>query len=391
MPIVTAYNPLPISFTHGKGIWLYDEKGNSYIDSFSGIAVTGLGHAHPDVTKTICEQSKKLIHTSNMVEIPEQQKLAEKMTTVCGFNEAFFNNSGAEANETAIKIARLFGHKKGINTPSIIVMEGAFHGRTMGTLSASGSRKVRAGFDPLLPGYVRAPYNDIEAIKNIATNRDDVVAVMLETVQGESGINIADKKYLNQIFKLCHENDWLLIFDEVQTGNARLGALYDFMNLGIKPDVLTTAKGLGNGMPIGACLMGLRASDLIKPGNHGSTFGGNPLATSTALTVLNVIEKDKLCEKVQTNSPLFIDKLRKTLTGHKLVKEIRGRGYMIGIELTQPCANLRLDAIKNGLLLNIAAEKVIRLLPPLIIEADELDLLHDKLVASIDDFSKKIN
>lgn len=391
MPIVTAYNPLPISFTHGKGIWLYDDKGRAYLDSFSGIAVTGLGHAHPEVINTIREQAQKLIHTSNMVEIPEQQQLAEKMIKACDLKQAFFNNSGAEANETAIKVSRLFGHKKGINTPSIIVMEGAFHGRTMATISASGSRKVRAGFDPLLPGFVRAPYNDIEALKTVASNRDDIVAIMLETVQGESGINIADENYLNAIAKLCNEKDWLLIFDEVQTGNGRLGALYDFMNLAIKPDILTTAKGLGNGFPIGACLMGERASDLIKPGNHGSTFGGNPLASSTALTVLNVIERDKLCEKVNANSSVFVDKLKKSLSGHKLVKEIRAKGYMIGVELTEPAADLRLIGLQNGLLLNIAAEKVIRLLPPLIIEPDELELLHDKLVTSIDQFASKLN
>lgn len=389
MSLITTYNPLPISFTHGKGIWLYDKNNNAYLDSFSGIAVNGLGHAHEDIVKTISEQAAKVIHTSNMVQIPEQEELARKLTQICSLEQAFFNNSGAEANETAIKIARLYGHQKGIATPSIVVMQGAFHGRTMATITASSSRVVRAGFEPLVPGFVRAPYNDIQALKTIALNREDIVAIMLETVQGESGINPAEDKYLQEIKELCENEGWLLIFDEVQTGNGRLGNMYDCLNHKITPDILTTAKGLGNGMPIGACLMGGKACDLITVGKHGSTFGGNPLATHTALSVLNVIERDKLCEKVNTQSPVFINTLKNALKDHKMVKEIRGKGYMIGIELTENATEMRNIALNNGLLLNIAAQKVLRLLPPLIINEEELEILFEKLMLSLEQFTQE--
>lgn len=389
MSLITAYNPLPISFTHGKGVWLYDKDNNAYLDSACGIAVTGLGHAHPDVVRAITEQAKKLLHTSNMVEIPEQIALAKKLTDICNMEQAFFNNSGAEANETAIKISRLFGHKKGIETPSVIVMEGAFHGRTIATLSASGNRKVRAGFDPLLPGFIRAPYNDIEALKTIASNREDIVAVMLETVQGESGVNLADENYLHEVANLCHMHDWLLIFDEVQTGNGRLGSMYDCLNLKITPDVLTTAKGLGNGVPIGACLMGGKALDIITPGSHGSTFGGNPLATHVGLTVLEVIERDKLCEKVKKQAPVFMNSLKDALKEFDNIKEIRGKGFMIGIELTENASELRKIALQHGLMINVAAEKVIRLLLPLIITDEELEILLERLVKSLRQFKDK--
>ena len=386
MPLITTYNPLPITFTHGKGIWLYDEKGAKYLDSFSGIAVSGLGHAHPDVTRTIQEQAAKLIHTSNAFHIKQQEKLAEKLTSLTSMEQAFFSNSGAEANECAIKIARLYGHKKGIETPSIIVMDGAFHGRTMATLTASGSRKVQAGFEPLLPGFVRAPFNDISALKTIATNRDDVVAVMVEPIQGEGGIIAADPSYLKDLANLCEKNEWLLILDEIQTGNGRTGNLYAFMEYKLKPDIFTTAKGLANGVPIGACLMRNRACDLLKPGNHGSTFGGNPLATATALTVLEVIERDKLCDKVKKNGVLLKDKLTDQLSEHPNVRGIRGKGYMLGIELDRPANDLKMIGLKNEILINITAESVVRILPPLIISEKEIDLLVERLVKSIREF-----
>jgi len=386
MPLITTYNPLPITFTHGEGIWLYDEKGAKYLDSFSGIAVSGLGHAHPDVTRTIQEQAAKLIHTSNAFHIKQQEKLAEKLTSLTSMEQAFFSNSGAEANECAIKIARLYGHKKGIETPSIIVMDGAFHGRTMATLTASGSRKVQAGFEPLLPGFVRAPFNDISALKTIATNRDDVVAVMVEPIQGEGGIIAADPSYLKDLANLCEKNEWLLILDEIQTGNGRTGNLYAFMEYKLKPDIFTTAKGLANGVPIGACLMRNRACDLLKPGNHGSTFGGNPLATATALTVLEVIERDKLCDKVKKNGALLKDKLTDQLGEHPNVRGIRGKGYMLGIELDRPANDLKMIGLKNEILINITAESVVRILPPLIISEKEIDLLVERLVKSIREF-----
>ena len=386
MPLITTYNPLPITFTHGEGIWLYDEKGTAYLDSFSGIAVCGLGHAHPDVTRTIQEQAAKLIHTSNAFHIKQQEQLAEKLTSLTSMEQAFFSNSGAEANECAIKIARLYGHKKGIETPSIIVMDGAFHGRTMATLSASGNRKVQAGFEPLVPGFVRAPFNDIDALRTIANNRDDIVAVMLEPIQGEGGVILADPSYLKDLARLCEKNEWLLILDEIQTGNGRTGNLYAFMEYNIKPDIFTTAKGLANGVPIGACLMSNRACNLLKPGNHGSTFGGNPLAAATALTVLEVIERDKLCEKVKKNGALLKDKLTDELGEHPNVSGIRGKGYMLGIELDRPANDLKMIGLKNGILINITAESVVRILPPLIISEKEVDLLVERLVKSVREF-----
>lgn len=389
MPFITTYNPLPISFTHGEGIWLYDDKGNSYLDSFSGIGVCGLGHAHPDVTRTIQQQAAKLLHTSNGFHIKEQELLAKRLTALAGMEQVFFGNSGGEANEAAIKLSRLYGHKNGIETPSVIVMEGAFHGRTMATLTASGSRKVQAGFEPFVPGFIRAPFNNIEAIRTIAANREDVVAVMLEPIQGEGGILMADPTYLRAVAALCEQHEWLLIFDEVQTGNGRTGKLFSYMDIGIQPDIVTTAKGLSNGIPIGACLMRKRACNLFKPGNHGSTFGGNPLACATALTVLDVIERDKLCEKVTKLSVVLKEKLIYELGEHPNVRSIRGKGYMLGIELDRPAMDIKMIGLENQLLLNVTAESVIRLLPPLIISESEIDTLVERLVKSINQFVTK--
>lgn len=387
MALITCYSPMPISFSHGEGVWLYDEQGKAYLDGLSGIAVCGLGHAHPDVTRTIQKQAAKLLHTSNAYHIKEQELLAAKLTSMTGMDQVFFSNSGAEANEAAIKLTRLFGHKKGIDTPSIIVMERAFHGRTMATLTASGSRKVQAGFEPLVPGFIRAPFNDLDAIHTIAANREDVVAIMIEPIQGEGGIYAADESYLRSLVKLCEQHDWMLILDEIQTGNARTGKLYSYMHYNIKPDILTTAKGLGNGVPIGACLMSNRAKDLFKPGNHGSTFGGNPLACATALTVLEVIERDKICEKVTKNSALLMDKLISALGEHPNVKAIRGKGYMIGIEMDRPANDMRSIGLDNGVLFNITAESVVRLLPPLIINEEEIDELVKRLTHTINQFT----
>ncbi|HAT6978811.1 TPA: aspartate aminotransferase family protein [Legionella pneumophila] len=389
MSLITSYSPMPVTFTHGEGVWLYDEQGKKYLDGLSGIAVCGLGHAHPDVTRTIQEQAAKLIHTSNVFHIKEQELLAAKLTSMARMEQVFFANSGAEANEAAIKLTRLFGHKKGIETPSIIVMEKAFHGRTMATLTASGSRKVQAGFEPLVPGFIRAPFNDLDAIHTIAANREDVVAVMVEPIQGEGGIYPAEEGYLRALANLCEQNDWMLILDEIQTGNGRTGKLYSCMHYDIQPDILTTAKGLGNGMPIGACLMSKRAKDLFKPGNHGSTFGGNPLACATALTVLEVIERDRLCERVTKNSALLMDKLISNLGEHPNVKAIRGKGYMIGIELDRPANDMRILGLENQVLFNITAETVVRLLPPLIISEDEIDELVNRIARTINQFTNQ--
>jgi acetylornithine/N-succinyldiaminopimelate aminotransferase len=388
MALITSYSPMPITFTHGKGVWLYDEQGKQYLDGLSGIAVCGLGHAHPDVTHTIQQQAAKLLHTSNAFQIKEQELLAAKLTTMAGMDQVFFANSGAEANEAAIKLTRLFGHKKGIETPSIIVMERAFHGRTMATLTASGSRKVQAGFEPLVPGFIRAPFNDLEAIHTIAANREDVVAVMLEPIQGEGGIYAAEEGYLRALAAFCEQQDWMLILDEIQTGNGRTGKLFSCMHYNIQPDILTTAKGLGNGLPIGACLMSKRANDLFKPGNHGSTFGGNSLACATALTVLEVIERDHICERVTKNSRLLMDKLIHNLGEHPHVKGIRGKGYMIGIELDRPASDMRAVGLKNGVLFNITAETVVRLLPPLIINEEEIDALVKRMTLTINQYTQ---
>ena len=387
MALITCYNPMPVTFTHGKGVWLYDDQGKEYLDGLSGIAVCGLGHAHPDVTHTIQEQAAKLLHTSNAFHIKEQELLATKITAMAGMDQVFFCNSGAEANEAAIKLTRLFGHKKGIETPSVIVMERAFHGRTMATLTASGSRKVQAGFEPLVPGFIRAPFNDLDAIHTIAANREDVVAVMIEPIQGEGGIYAAEEGYLRALAQLCERNDWMLILDEIQTGNGRTGKLYSYMHHNIQPDIMTTAKGLGNGMPIGACLMSKKALDLFKPGNHGSTFGGNPLACATALTVLNVIERDKLCDKVIKNSAILMDKLITNLGEHPHVKAIRGKGYMIGIELDRPANDIRAIGLTNGIVFNITADTVIRLLPPLIINEEEIEEMVKRLTLTINQFT----
>lgn len=389
MTLITTYSPLSISFTHGKGVWLYDQAGEAYLDSYSGIAVCGLGHAHPDVTQTIQQQSAKLLHSSNTFHIPEQQALAKKILALSGMDQVFFSNSGAEANEAAIKLTRLYGHKKGIETPSVIVMDGAFHGRTMATLTASGNRHVQAGFEPLVPGFIRAPFNDIEAIRKIAAHRDDVVAVMLEPIQGEGGVYVADPNYLRQLASICEKEGWLFILDEIQTGNGRTGQLFAYMTLGLKPDVVTTAKGLGNGFPIGACLMSKKACNLFQPGNHGSTFGGNQLACATALTVLEVIENQRVCEKVTKNSLILREKLMNELSDHPHVLEIRGKGYMIGIELDKPAKELKTIGLSNRILLNITAESVIRLLPALIINEEEIDMLVSRLVKSINEFFLK--
>jgi acetylornithine/N-succinyldiaminopimelate aminotransferase len=390
MSLITTYNPMPVSFTHGKGVWLFDKQNNAYLDSFSGIAVCGLGHAHPEVTTTIQQQAARLIHTSNGVQIEEQHQLAEKLVQISGLQQVFFANSGAEVNEAAIKISRLFGHKKQIEKPSLIVMESAFHGRTMATLSASGSRKVQAGFEPLVPGFVRAPFNDSEAISTIAANREDIVGIMLEPIQGEGGVVVADEQYLRKIQKICQEKDWLLILDEIQTGNGRTGHYFSYMEYNLRPDLVTTAKGLGNGFPIGACLIGERAIDLLKPGNHGSTFGGSPLACATALTVVEVIERDGLCKKALQNGLLLKEKLLEALGEHFLVKTIRGKGLMLGIELNHSANDLKLIALKNNLLLNVTSETVIRLLPALIISEEEIEEMVGRLVKSINEWASNL-
>ena len=377
--IMTTYAPMSVTFSHGEGLILWDTEGKEYLDALAGIAVCGLGHAHPAVTQAISEQAGKLLHTSNLYLIENQQKLADKLCEHSGLDRVFFSNSGAEANEAAIKIARKYGHEKNIDIPTIIVMENSFHGRTMATLSATGSRKVQAGFEPLVQGFARAPFNDIESIKNIAQSNKNIVAVMVEPVQGESGIKIPDADYLNQLREICDNNNWLLILDEIQTGMGRTGKWFAFQHTGIRPDVMTLAKSLGNGVPIGACLANEKAASVMKPGSHGSTFGGNPLACAAALAVINTIEKNQLLSNAAEQGSYLLEQLKNKIGSTEGVREIRGLGLMIGIELEQNCTELANQALQQGLLISVQAENVIRLLPPLILNKEQTDTIVTKI------------
>ncbi len=379
-PLMNTYNRLSVSFERGEGVWLYDTDGNKYLDALSGIAVCGLGHSHPAVTRAITEQANKLIHTSNLYTIPLQEQLGETLVSISGMDSVFFCNSGAEANEAAIKIARKFGHSKGIEKPSIVVMEGAFHGRTMATLSATGNRAAQAGFEPLVGGFVRAPYNDADAIRAIAANNKEVVAILVEPIQGESGIQIPSVEYLSELRQVCDENDWLLMLDEVQTGNGRTGRYFAYQHTCIVPDVVTTAKGLGNGFPIGACLAKGRAATTLGQGNHGSTFGGTPLACAVGLAVTETIMQNDLCGHAEMIGKRLLDGFEAQLGGMEYVKEIRGKGLMIAIELTEAGTELAVLSKVKGILLNITGGgKVVRLLPPLIMTETEADLLVNTL------------
>ncbi|WP_027852811.1 aspartate aminotransferase family protein [Marinobacterium litorale] len=375
-PLMNTYNRLSVAFERGEGAWIYDTDGNKYLDALCGIAVTGLGHAHPAVTKAISDQAARLIHCSNLYTIPLQEQLAEKLTTVSGMDNVFFGNSGAEANEAAIKLARRYGHKKGVETPTIIVMENAFHGRTLATLSATGNRSAQAGFEPLVSGFVRVPYDDMEAIRQIAGKNPNVVAILVEPVQGEGGVHIPAPDYLNQLRSICDENEWLLMLDEVQTGNGRTGRYFAFQHTDIMPDVVTTAKGLANGVPIGACLARGEAAELFTPGTHGTTYGGNPLACAAALAVVDTIQADNLCKHADELGQYIVDQFQQKLGDAPYIKEIRGKGLMIGIELTEAGSELAVLAKVKGVLLNVTGGgRVVRMLPPLIMSRNEADLL----------------
>jgi len=382
--IMGTYNRLSVAFDHGEGAWLYDTDGQKYLDALSGIAVCGLGHAHPAVTHAIAAQADQLIHTSNLYTIPLQERLAERLCQISGMENVFFGNSGAEANEAAIKIARRYGHNKGIESPTIIVMEGAFHGRTLATLSATGNRSAQAGFEPLVSGFVRAPFNDIEAIKSIVSNNQQVVAIMAEPIQGEGGIIIPADDYLNQLREICDQNDLLLMLDEVQTGNGRTGKYFAYQHCNILPDVVTTAKGLGNGVPIGACLARGKAAEILVPGTHGSTYGGNPLACAAALAVVDTITQEQLDERAQQLGDRIAAGFQEKLGDADYVAEIRHKGLMIAIELTEAGTELAVLAKVKGILLNVTGGgKVVRLLPPLIMTDTEADLLVNTLSAII--------
>ena len=384
--LMNTYGEKAMTLVSGEGAWLYDEKGNKYLDALSGIAVCGLGHSHPEISKVIADQATELIHCSNFFAIPSQQQLAEKLCDISGMTNVFFGNSGAEANEAAIKLARLHGNKKGIKLPTVLVMDNAFHGRTLATLTASGSRKIQAGFEPLVRGFARGPFNDIEALKTIADNNPDICAIFVEPIQGEGGINLADSDYFQQLRDLCDELDWLLMFDEVQTGNGRTGMFFYHQYSGVQPDVVTTAKGLGNGMPIGACLAHGEAAKLMQPGNHGSTFGGNPLASAVALKVVELIESGDIYQRAVIVGNIIMQGLTDALEGVEHVIDIRGCGCMIGIELTKPCKSLYTEALKHGLVINVTADSVIRLLPPMIMTDQEAQQVVSILAPLIKDF-----
>jgi acetylornithine/N-succinyldiaminopimelate aminotransferase len=384
--VMNTYLRLPVTFAKGEGVWLWDEEGKRYLDALAGVAVCGLGHCHPKLVKAISGQAATLIHTSNLYHIAKQEQLASRLALLSGMDNAFFCNSGAEANEAAIKLARLYGHGKNIDLPTIIVMEKSFHGRTMATLTASGNRKVQAGFEPLLTGFARVPYNDLEAVSQVAVHNKNVVAILVEPYQGEGGVNVPQATYLQGLRALCDQNGWLLMLDEVQCGIGRSGKWFAFQHSDIAPDVITLAKGLGSGMPIGACLAKGVAADVFKPGNHASTFGGNPLACAAALTTLEVIEEEQLLENAMMVGDYMRAMLKAQLAGLSEIKDIRGQGLMIGMELSRPCVDLVRQALEKGLLINVTSDKVVRLLPPLVIKRAEAEQVVSTLSSIVKEF-----
>ena len=386
--LMNTYGTKAATLVKGEGVWLWDANGNKYLDALSGIAVCGLGHSHPAIAAAVAEQASVLTHCSNFFAIPNQVALADKLCATSGMDKVFFGNSGAEANEAAIKMARLHGHKKGIKLPTVLVMDNAFHGRTLATLSASGSRKVQAGFEPLVRGFARGSFNDIQSLETIADNNPNICAVFVEPIQGEGGIRVAADDYLKQLREFCTEKGWLLMLDEVQTGNGRTGKYFYYQHSGIVPDVVTTSKGLGNGVPIGACLAHGEAAELMQPGNHGSTFGGNPLACAAALAAVTTIEEENLCERAMVLGDRLMAGFKAALADVPHVKEIRGKGCMIGIEIDKPCKSLFPAAMTKGLIINVTADSVIRLLPPMVMSDAEADQVVAILAPLIKDFQQ---
>lgn len=386
--LMNTYARQPVSFVKGEGVWLFDAEGNRYLDALAGVAVNGLGHAHPKLVKAISDQAAKLIHVSNVYNINEQERLADKLCEISGMDKVFFCNSGCEANEASIKLARLYGHNKGIKNPEIIVMEKSFHGRTLATLSATGNRKTQAGFEPLVSGFVRVPFDDVEAVRQVAAHNKNVVAILVEPVQGEGGINIPHDAsgYLEQLRKICDDNGWLLMLDEVQTGIGRTGTWFAFQHTNIVPDVMSLAKGLGSGVPIGACVAKGVAAETFTYGKHGSTFGGNPLATAAGFATLQIIEEENLRAHAEEMGDVICNGLRAALKDVAGVNIIRHAGLMIGVELNRPCADLVKRALSEKLLINVTADNVVRLLPPLVINQSEAEQLVAVLAKLIKQF-----
>lgn len=381
--LMPTYSRLPLSFERGEGAWLWDSAGKKYLDALGGLAVCVLGHAHPGVSRAISEQAGRLIHTSNLYEIPVQQAVADSLVRLSDMSNAFFCNSGAEANEAAFKIARLYGSSLGMASPQIVVADGAFHGRTLAALSASGNPKIQAGFEPLMPGFLRVPYNDLPAIAGLAEKHSNIVAVLVEPIQGEAGIVMPSDDYLPGVRAICDQHGWLMMLDEVQTGMGRTGKWFAWQHTGSRPDVMTLAKGLANGVPIGVCLARDAAAGVFGPGAHGSTFGGNPLACSAAIAVLEAIERQGLVARAAELGDRLRDGLMATLGSNDRVTEVRGQGLMAAVEMDGPCTELVSLALERGLLINVTAERVARLLPPLIMSEAEIDEVVARLVDSV--------
>jgi acetylornithine/N-succinyldiaminopimelate aminotransferase len=384
--VMNTYARQPLAFTRGEGVFLIDAAGKRYLDALAGVAVVSVGHCHPKLSKAIADQAYSLIHTSNIFSITLQERLADRLCALAGMDNVFFCNSGCEANEAAIKLARLYGHKKGIEVPTIIVTEGSFHGRTMATLTATGSRKVQAGFEPLLAGFSRVPYDDVGAVRQVAANNKNVVAMLVEPITGEGGIHIPAAGYLRELRSICDQNGWLLMLDEVQTGIGRTGKWFGFQHEGVRPDVMPLAKGLGGGVPIGACLAAGPAAELFQPGKHGSTFGGNPLACAASLAVLDIMQEEGLVENAARTGDYLVGRLRDELAGIDAVRQIRGRGLMIAIELDRACGELVGMALERGLIINVTADNVVRLVPPLVLNIEHADLLASALVPLLREF-----
>ncbi len=386
--LISTYKRLPVTFVRGEGVWLWDTNGKQYLDALSGIAVCSLGHTNARVADAICTQSRQLLHTSNLYGISKQDQLGDALCRVANMDKVFFSNSGAEANEAAIKLARLHGHSKGIDLPTIIVTENSFHGRTLATLTATGNKNAQIGFEPLLQGFVRVPFNDIAAIEKVAAENKNIVAVLVEPIQGEGGIQIPASDYLDNIRALCDQHHWLMMLDEIQTGICRTGKWFAYQHSNSTPDVITSAKALGNGVPIGACLARGKAAEVLQPGTHGSTFGGNPLACAAGLAVIQEMEANDLAANAMIKGERLVQGLKTSLQGCDMLNEIRSQGLMIGIELKQPCTELVQQALEMGLLLNVTAGNVIRLLPPLTIKTAEIEQIVDTIAALVKQITK---
>ena len=384
--LMNTYGARTLTLIKGEGSRVWDTEGKSYLDAISGIAVCGLGYSHPAVTKALCEQAATLLHVSNYYNIPKQQHLADLLIAQSGMQKVFFSNSGAEANEAAIKIARKYGNDKGVKNPAIIVMANSFHGRTLATLSATGNAKVQIGFEPLVEGFIRVPYDDVATVKAAAKEHTNIVAILVEPVQGEGGVRVPAPEYLNQLRAICDANEWLLMLDEIQTGNGRTGTYFAYQHNNLLPDVVTTAKGLGNGVPIGACLAQGKAADVLQPGNHGSTFGGNPLACSAGVAVIETLLAEKLIPQVKILGDKLLTAFKTALAGNSKVVEVRGKGLMIGIELNAPCAELMEKGRAKGILINVTSVNTIRLLPTFILTDAEANELVTKVVELVTEF-----